>query len=158
MSKLTTFIINFLDFFYPIVKKHMNKQSYYYVACGGGNTLFGFLIYYLTYHFLLNKQDLDLGFYSFKPHIASFFVSFGITFPIGFLLSKYIVWSESYLRGKQQFSRHIVLVTLFVFLNYGLLKLFVEVFYWWAMPSQILTTSIILVFSYLSQKHYSFKK
>ncbi|MES2588937.1 MAG: GtrA family protein [Bacteroidota bacterium] len=135
----------------------MTKQTYYYVACGGANTVFGFIIYYITFHYLLNKSDLDLGFYSFKPHIASFFVSFGITFPLGFLLSKYVVWSESYLAGNKQLGRYIFFLVVFVGMNYGLLKLFVEVFYWWPMPSQILTTSIILVFSYLSQKYYSFK-
>lgn len=147
-----------LDFFYPIFRKIMPKQTYYYVVCGGANTLFGFVIYYLTFHFFLNKKDLDLGFYSFKPHIASFFVSYGITFPIGFLLSKYVVWSESFLKGKQQLFRHIILQVIFVLMNYLLLKLFVEIFLWWPMPSQIFTTAIILVFSYLSQKYYSFKK
>lgn len=150
-------ILIFLDFFYPLVQKIMKKHTYYYIACGGGNTIFGFVIYYFCYHNFLHKQDLDLGFYSFKPHIASFFISFGITFPIGFLLSKYVVWSESYLAGKKQLFRHLILVVIFVGMNYGLLKLFVEVFFWWPMPSQILTTIIIVIFSYLAQKYYSFK-
>ena len=154
---LAQLIISFLDIFYPIVKRFLKKHTYYYIVCGGANTLFGFVIYYLSFHNFLQEQDWDLGFYSFKPHIASFFISFGITFPIGFLLSKYIVWSESYLEGKKQLGRHVFLVAIFVGMNYGLLKLFVEVFYWWPLPSQILTTSIILVFSYLSQKYYSFK-
>jgi putative flippase GtrA len=154
---IAALIIKILDFFFPLVKRFMSKQNYYYIACGGANTLLGFVIYYLMFHYILKKEDLNLGFYSFKPHIAAFFVSFGLTFPIGFLLSKYIVWSESYLKGKQQLFRHIILVAFFVLMNYALLKLFVEVFYWWPMPSQILTTSIILVFSYLSQKYVSFK-
>jgi putative flippase GtrA len=155
---LIRLISQILDFFYPLVKKIMPKQTYYYAACGGFNTLLGFVIYYLTFHYFLEKKDLDLGFYAFKPHIASFFISFGFTFPIGFLLSKYVVWSESDLKGKKQLGRHLFLLVLFVLINYLLLKLFVEVFMWWPMPSQIFTTSIILVLSYLSQKHYSFRK
>jgi putative flippase GtrA len=147
-----------LNIFFPLFKKFMSLQTYYYIVCGGGNTLFGFILYYLTYHYLLNKENLDLNLVVIKPHIASFIISFGITFPIGFLLSKYVVWSESYLKGKQQLFRHLLLVILFVFMNYTLLKLFVEVFYWWAMPSQIITTTIIVIVSYLSQKYYSFKK
>ena len=147
-----------LNIFFPLFKKFMSLQTYYYIVCGGGNTLFGFILYYLSYHYLLNKENLDLNFVVIKPHIASFIISFGITFPIGFLLSKYVVWSESYLKGKQQLFRHLLLVVLFVFMNYTLLKLFVEVFYWWAMPSQIITTTIIVIVSYLSQKYYSFKK
>lgn len=157
MTSLAKFIQTFLDFFYPIVRRFMNKQTYYYIACGGGNTLFGFVLYYLAYHYWLQKENFTLGFIVIKPHIASFIVSFGITFPIGFYLSRYIVWSESYLRGRQQLVRHFLSLILFVFMNYILLKLFVEVFNWWAMPSQILTTTIIVIVSYLSQKYYSFK-
>ncbi|TNE54934.1 MAG: GtrA family protein [Bacteroidetes bacterium] len=150
-------ITRILDFFYPLAKPFMNRQTYYYAACGGANTLLGFVIYYLCFHYFLHEENLDVGFYAMKPHIASFFISFIITFPIGFLLSKYIVWKESYLRGRQQLSRHILLVAVFVFMNYVLLKLFVEVFNWWPLPSQVLTTSIILVCSYLAQKYFSFK-
>lgn len=157
MNLIAEFIRSFLDLFYPIVRRIMNKQTYYYIACGGGNTLFGFILYYLSYHYWFEKQNVDLGFIAIKPHIASFIFSFGTTFPIGFFLSKYIVWSESYLKGGQQLFRHLLLVVLFVFMNYTLLKLFVEVFFWWAMPSQILTTTIIVIVSYLSQKYYSFK-
>jgi putative flippase GtrA len=157
MAAIAKFIQTFLDYFYPLVKRLMNKQTYYYIACGGGNTLFGFVLYYLAYHYWFQKENFDLGFIVIKPHIASFIVSFGITFPIGFFLSRYIVWSESDLRGRQQLVRHFLSLILFVFMNYILLKLFVEVFEWWAMPSQILTTTIIVIVSYLSQKYYSFK-
>ncbi len=161
MEKKSNFLIKLvlivLDFFYPIVKKFVNRHTYYYIACGGGNTFLSFIIYYFCYHNFLHKEDLDLGFYVFKSHMAAFFISFGITFPIGFLLSKYIVWSESYLTGNKQLFRHLILVVIFVIINYLLLKLFVEIFNWWAMPSQVLTTIIIVIFSYLAQKYYSFK-
>jgi len=157
MKQFALFITKILDFFYPLFKRFMDKQTYYYAACGGGNTVLGFILYYFSFHYWLDKTDLDLGFYAFKPHIAAFFISFGLTFPSGFFLSKYVVWNDSYLKGKQQLVRHFLLVILFVFINYGLLKLFVEVFNWWPMPSQILTTSIIVIFSYLAQKYYSFK-
>jgi putative flippase GtrA len=158
MNSFVQFIRFILDLFYPPFKKILNKQMYYYIVCGGGNTLLGFVIYYLTYHYWLIGNNLDLGFLVLKPHIASFIISFGITFPIGFFLSKYIVWSESYLNGKKQLFRHLILVVLFVIMNYFLLKLFVEMFLWWPMPSQMLTTTIIVFVSYLSQKYYSFKK
>lgn len=157
MQKLKELVVSILDFFYPLFKRFLSKQTYYYLACGGGNTLFGFVLYYICYHFLLHKETLDFGFYAMKPHIASFFFSFIITFPIGFWLSRHVVWSESELHSKKQLSRHVFLVLIFVGMNYGLLKLFVEVFHWWAMPSQILTTSIIVACSYVAQKYYSFK-
>lgn len=157
MKALQSLIMISLDFFYPIFKRFMEKKTYYYLACGSSTTLLGFLIFYLSMHYLLHKEVLDLGLVVLKPHIASYFISFAITFPIGFLLSKYIVWNESYLRGRQQLFRHLILVVIFVLMNYLLLKLFVDVLHWWPMPSQVLATIIIVVMSYFSQKYYSFK-
>ena len=157
MEKLRTKIFLALDVFYPLFKHFFNKQTYHYSACGGSNTLFGLVIYYFCYHTIFNKQVVDLYLFSLKPQIASFFVSFLVTLPIGFFLSRYVVWSESTTPGKKQLMRHITFVILSVFMNYGLLKLFVDYLNWWAMPSQLLTTTIIVIFSYITQRFISFK-
>ncbi|MBI1836311.1 MAG: GtrA family protein [Flavobacteriia bacterium] len=136
----------------------MNKQSYYYLVCGGGNTVLGLLIYFIADHFLFHKANVDLGFITFKSHIASLVTSIIITFPIGFLLNRYIVWHDSNLNPYTQLYRHFILVIIFSILNYVLLKLFVEYFNWWHFPSQFITTCIIVIFSYLSQKYISFRK
>lgn len=157
MEKLRTKIFFVLDIFYPLFKRFFNKQTYHYLACGGSNTLFGLFIYYFCYHTILNKQVVNLYLFSLKPHIASFFVSFLVTLPIGFFLSRYVVWSESTTPGKKQLIRHVAFVILSVFMNYCLLKLFVDYLSWWAMPSQLLTTTIIVIFSYITQRYISFK-
>lgn len=157
-DKLIKLITTILDFFYPIVKPFFDKQTYYYLACGGGNTLFALLIFYLNYHYVFKMKVVDLGFYTFEPYTLSMFTTTAITFPIGFYLTKYIVWSESNLETKKQFFRHFVFLIIATVMNYGLLKLMIEIFGWWAMPSQIFTTVIIVIFSYLTQRFISFKK
>lgn len=143
---------------YPVFQRFFPRQTYYYLACGGSNTLFGLFLYYVFYHYVFGKENWDLGFYAIKPHIAAFILSFASTFPIGFYLSKYVVWNASNTKGRVQLFRHFVFVVLSVFMNYGLLKLFVEFLHWWAMPSQILTTVIIVVFSYLTQRFVTFRQ
>lgn len=157
MEKVQQFIFRFLDIFYPLFKPFFNKHTYHYLACGGGNTIFGLFLYYFTLHNFLHQEPLDLHFFVLKPHIASMFITTIITLPIGFFFTKYIVWNESNLSGKKQLFRHINFVIFAIFMNYGLLKLFVDLFGWWAMPSQIVTTIIIVVFSYLTQKYISFR-
>ncbi len=157
-KKITALFINFLDLFYPIVKPFMDKQTYYYLACGGGNTLFALFLFYVNYHYIFKMKVVDLGFYAFEPYTLSMFATTAVTFPIGFLMTKYIVWSDSTLETKKQFFRHFVFLIVATVLNYLLLKLMVEVLNWWAMPSQILTTIIIVIFSYLTQRFISFKK
>jgi len=42
-------------------------------------------------------------------------------------------------------------------LNYVFLKLFLEYFHIYPTISKIMTTGIVVIFSYLTQKHYAFK-
>jgi putative flippase GtrA len=136
----------------------MPLQMYRYAACGGGNTAFNILIYFLTYNFVLQKQVLNLGFIAFTPHIAAFLIAFCITFPIGFYLSMYVVFQGSFLRRRVQLFRYFMVSMVCIVLNYIFLKLFVEQFGWYPTPSMIITTGIVVLFSYLSQRHFSFKK
>jgi putative flippase GtrA len=42
-------------------------------------------------------------------------------------------------------------------LNYILLKIFVEIFHIYAVLSQVITTVIVILFSYLVQKNFTFR-
>lgn len=156
LDRIVSSVKSFLDVFYPLLKKIMDKQTYYYLACGGSNTLFGLIIFYYCENFVFHQRSINVGF-EIHAHIAAFIISFSTTFPLGFFMSKYIVWNDSELGGKKQLFRHLTFVVISVFLNYGMLKLFVEYFNWWPFPSQFLTTAIIVVFSYITQKFISFK-
>jgi putative flippase GtrA len=55
-------------------------------------------------------------------------------------------------------TKYLTVVFICILLNYGFLKLFVEVFGWWPLPAKIATTIFVVTFSYLSQKKFAFKK
>src|ERR1700748_1532010 len=93
-------IISFIDFFYPPFNKLMPVQTFRYAACGGANTLLDIFVFFITFNFILHKQDLNLGFIVFKPHIASFIISFCVSFPTGFFLMRNIVFTQSVLQGR----------------------------------------------------------
>jgi len=44
-----------------------------------------------------------------------------------------------------------------ILLNYIFLKLFVDYFGWFATPAKIVTTFFVVIFSYTSQKNFTFK-
>lgn len=150
-------ILPVIDFFYPPFRRLMNLQTYRYAASGGGNVLLGFLTYLITFKYVLRENTLDIGFFAFKPHIAALFISFCITFPIGFFMSKYVVFSDSKMKGSVQLFRYFMICMFNLALNYILLKIFVERLGIYAVIAQIMTTSIVIVFSYLAQRHFSFK-
>lgn len=135
----------------------MPLQTFRYLACGGGNTLLDIVLYYIMYNFVLHQQDLHLPSLTISSPIAALFMAMSITFPTGFLLSKYIVFSESNLRGRIQLFRYFVQVAACLLLNYLFMKLFVEYLHIYPTISKILTTFFVVCFSYLTQKKFTFK-
>jgi putative flippase GtrA len=127
------------------------------MACGGGNMLLDILLFSCCYNFVFQKQAVQLGFIAFQAHTASFLTAFCITFPIGFLLSKYIVWTASNVKGRIQLFRYFVIVMLNLLFNIFFIKLLVEYFHFYPTISKITTTTISVVFSFLSSKHFTFK-
>src|ERR1700712_5324674 len=150
-------IISFIDFFYPPFKKIMPLQTFRYAVCGGSNTLLDIFLFYVTFNFILHQQILDLGFVSLKPYNAALGIAFAITFPIGFLLNKYIVFNASYLRSHVQLFRYVLIVGINLFLNYTIINVLVQYMHFFPTIAKVFATVIIVTFSYLSQKHFTFK-
>jgi putative flippase GtrA len=94
---------------------------------------------------------------SISPHIAAFMMAFCVSFPTGFYLNRNIVFPGSTLRGRVQLLRYCMLVVVCILLNYVFLKLFVEQLHIYPTPAKMLTTVIVVTFSYLSQKHFTFR-
>ena len=154
---LRNLILGVVALFYPLFRKVMPLQTFRYAACGGFNTLLDITIFFVSYNFILQKQPVHLSFLTIRPHIAAFLIGFMVTFPIGFYLSRYVVFQETSVGKRRQIRKYFTVVLGCVFLNYGFLKLFVEVFKWYPTPSKLLTTVFVVVFSYLSQKNYTFR-
>lgn len=150
-------INSLLDFFYPFFSRFMPKQTFRYAACGGGNTVLDILIYFISYNYILDKQIIHTPMGAVSPHIMAFLMSFVISFPTGYLLNRFIVFPGSTLKGRIQLFRYFVLVLVCIILNYVFIKLFVEQFGIFPTVAKILTTVIVISFSYLTQKHFTFK-
>ncbi len=147
-----------LDFFYPLVKRWIKKDLYYYLTSGALNTCSDWIMYFLVYNFLVQKQIIDFGFIAFTPHIASLIICFPITFSFGFILSKYISFSGSPIRTKKQLLRYLIILTGNFIISYISLKILVEWFTIYPTPSKMITTIFTTIFSYFAQKYYTFKK
>lgn len=150
--------IHLLDFFYPLFKKWMDKNLFYYLASGGVNVVSNCVMYFIIYHFIVQKQVLDFGFIAFTPHIASLIIVFPFTFLVGFVLSKYVSFTGSTVRPHAQVFRYAVIIGANLVLSYLSLKFLVEWVGIYATPSNMITTVITSAVSYFSQKNYSFKK
>ncbi len=150
-------IINLIDFIYPPFSKILPIETFRYAATGGANTILDIFLYFICYSYVIDKQIIEFEFIAISPHIAAFLFVFPFTFTTGFLLAKYITFTSSSMKGRVQLFRYGVTVGGAILMNYVLLKLFVENFGIDATLSKILTTVIVVTYSYFIQRFYSFK-
>jgi putative flippase GtrA len=149
-------ILQVIDFFYPLFRKLMPLQTFRYAACGGFNTVLDIILFHcLQLHF--DNEVVYAGVFAMSPHIAAFIGAFIITFPLGFYFSRYVVFTGSNIRGRIQLFRYFLLVLACIALNYMFLKVLVEQLKIYPTVSKVLTTIVVVSFSYFTQKHFTFK-
>jgi putative flippase GtrA len=146
-----------IDFFYPPFRKYMPIQIFRYGVSGVANMVFDWILYFTVYNFVLKHQNLNIGFETLSSHIAALFMTFPITFITGFLLQKYVTFTASNLRGHVQLFRYLLVVLANLLLNYLGLKILVDLIGFFPTPSKMIVTIFTTVFSYFSQKKYTFK-
>lgn len=166
MNRLAQIITKIIDFFYPPFRRFMSEQLFRYAACGGGNLVLDWVLYFLIYNFVIGHEIVNLQFeilnhtfsQAITPHIATLCIVFPITLLTGFWLQKYVTFTGSNLRGIRQLGRYILIVFINLAINYFGLKLCVEILGWYPTPSKMFITLITVAVSYLGQKHFTFAK
>ena len=156
---MSNLIRKFLDLFYPVVAKIFDKTTYYYAACGTGNLVLSWILFFLFYQFVFEKKLWHISFinFTFTPYTLSAFSCFIISFTLGFLMMKYVVFTQSELKGRIQLFRYGISAIITSSANWVLLKTFVEIFYFFPSLANVLSTCIVVVISYLIQRNFTFK-
>ncbi len=151
-------IIQFIDLFYwPFFKKFIPESLFRYIFSGSANVIFDWVLFALFYNFVFQKQLVHLHFVTITPYIAAFLCTFPITFTSGFLLSKYISFNGSLLRGRVQLFRYFFVVAGCILINYFGLKLFVGEWNVYPTPAKMIVTLFTTLFSYTMQRNFTFK-
>ena len=164
MSKIfINFLTKIIDFLYRPFNKWVSEQVFRYAVCGGGNLVLDWLLYFVTYNYVVGHDNVYLALSSLDiqlcltPHIAALCIVFPITLLTGFWLQKNVTFTHADTPGALQLWRYILIVALNLAINYYGLKLCVETLGWYPTPSKIVITLITVVVSYAGQKYYTFK-
>ena len=170
MNNIAKIITKIIDFFYRPFDKWISQQLFRYAACGGGNMVLDWILYFLIYNFVIGHEIVNLQFtihnvqfaQAITPHIATLCIVFPITLLTGFWLQKYVTFqtvSNSAKRTQtfKQAYRYILIVAINLAVNYFGLKLCVETFGWYPTPSKMAITIITVTISYIGQKYYTFR-
>ena len=166
MARLAQIITKIIDFFYPPFRRIMSEQVFRYAACGGGNLVLDWVLYFLVYNFVIGHEIVNLQFAIYNsqftqaitPHIATLCIVFPITLLTGFWLQKNVTFTQSDLHSARQLFRYILIVAVNLAINYFGLKLCVETFGWYPTPSKMCITLVTVAVSYFGQKYYTFRK
>lgn len=166
MQKIAQIITKIIDFVYSPFQKYIPKEIFRYGACGGGNMVLDWVLYFLTYNFIIGHElvTFHLSVFNFQftqvltPHIASLCIVFPITLLTGFWLNKYVTFTQSSLHGARQLIRYIMIVAVNLAVNYFGLKILVETVGWYPTPSKICITLFTIVISFLGQKYFTFRR
>ena len=171
MQKIAQIITKIIDFVYSPFQKYVPKELFRYAACGGGNMVLDWILYFLTYNFIIGHDlvylnipivNCQLSIVNYQicltPHIASLCIVFPITLLTGFWLNKYVTFTQSSLRTARQLTRYILIVAVNLSVNYFGLKLLVESFGWYPTPSKIAITLFTIIISFLGQKYFTFRR
>lgn len=174
MHRLAQIITQIIDFFYPPFRKWIPEQVFRYAACGGGNMVLDWVLYFLVYNYMVGHEIVQLSIFhsqlSITPHIASLCIVFPITLLTGFWLQKYVTFNnvqrdkgqstkESSVPSQtfRQAFRYILIVAVNLAINYFGLKLCVETLGWYPTPSKMCITIVTIIISFIGQKYYTFR-
>ena len=171
MQTFAQIITKIVDFFYRPFSRYLPQQLFRYAACGGGNMVLDWVLYFLLYNFVIGHElvYISLPFASspdsliaspicLTPHVMTLLIVFPITLLTGFWLNKYVTFTHSSLRGRKQLFRYVLIVILNLLVNYFGLKLLVEICGIYPTPSKMIITLVTVVISFFGQKYFSFKK
>jgi putative flippase GtrA len=150
-------LLKLIDFFYPPFSSWLSLHTFRYLATGAATAASGIVVYFIAYNFVLQQQDVQLANLLITAPIAALVIESFITFLIGFILNKYLVFTQSNLKGRVQLFRYASVVLTNILLNYAFLKVLIEAFGFYPTIAKVVTTAILAIFSYFSQKHFSFK-
>ena len=156
---ISRMLISLIDALYiKPLERVMSRYTFGYILCGGANMMLDTLWYYLTYHYVVFEQNIDLGIVVISPHIAALIIVFPITFITGFLLNRYVAFRSTEQRTQKQLLRYTLSVIGSILLNYILVKLFVEVCHIWPTVSKMITTIIVALYSFLAARYFTFRR
>jgi len=154
-------IRRFLDLFHPLFARFFDKQTYYYAACGGVNLVSSWLFFFLFYQYLFEKRifnfDINGEIYVVSAYTLSSILCFVIAFLLGFLMNKFVVFTDSQLIGRVQLFRYAVSSWLSWLCSYLILKTLIEGLQFYPSIANVVASVITVFISYLLQRKYSFK-
>lgn len=141
-----------------MVRRVLDNKIIRYFFSAGTATFVDVAVYFITFNYILKKTDLTFVTpLVITAPMASLVVSYSCGLMTNFLITKYLVFSESNLRGRHQLMRYLLVAGVILVLNYFFMKLLIQVLEWYPTLARITSAITIGLLSFIFHKYYSFK-
>ena len=149
----------FLDLFYPLVSRIFDKTTYYYAVAGTTNLVLGWILFWTLENVVIVKKTIPLPIIDHPIHSYTFIAAAGgiFSFAFGFLMMRFVVFTESQLRGRVQLFRYGLSAMISATVNWILIKLMVDTFAWNASLCNVFASVVVVTISYFLQRKFSFR-
>jgi|SRR5688572_17286269 len=134
-----------------------NKIIRYFLSAGVATGVDVF-IYFIAFNFIYEKQDIHLfNLVVLSAPTGSLVLSYTCGLLTNFLITKYLVFTESDLRGIHQLTRYIMVALLILMLNYFLMSFLIKILNWYPTLSRVVSAITVGMLSFIIHKFYSFR-
>ena len=134
-----------------------NKIIRYFLSAGVATGV-DVTVYFLAYNFIYEKQDIHLfNLVTLSAPTGSLVLSYTCGLVTNFLITKYLVFTESDLRGIHQLARYILVAVLILVLNYFFMSFLIKILEWYPTLSRVVSALTIGLLSFVIHKFYSFR-
>lgn len=114
-------------------------------------------VYFLVYNFFFHQQDLNLGGITVTGDVTSLVISFTCGVTTNFLITKYMVFTESELATYRQFFRFAIVACIGFFANLLVLRLLVAYLHIYPPLARIIAALSLGIASYFIHRAFTFK-
>jgi putative flippase GtrA len=150
-------IINFIEFFHLPLFQFIPAETFRYLFCGVSTLVVDWVIHFCSLYFVFTNGSFQLLQYTITPINAAKAVAIVAGFIWGFTLNKYVVFTASPLRGRQQLFRYALIVSTCILLNFLIINFLLKYFIKSPTIANISTSLIVAVYSYIVQRTFAFK-
>ena len=141
-----------------MVKRILNNRVVRYIFSAGMATGVDVVVYFLSFNFLFYKNDLNVAeWLTVSAPTASLAISYSCGLVTNFLITKYLVFTKSDLKGIHQLMRYILVAVLILLLNYLLMSFLIKEMEWYPTIARICSALTIGFLSFIIHKFYSFR-
>ena len=141
-----------------MVRNILDNKIVRYFFSAGIATVVDVTVYFLAFNFIYEKQDIHLfNLVTLSAPTGSLMLSYTCGLMTNFLITKYLVFTESDLRGIHQLARYVMVAMVILLLNYFFMSFLIKVLEWFPTIARIVSAITIGMLSFVIHKFYSFR-